>query len=75
MAKKYKNKYKKLKETFEHMDYYFQNTLDDNKRYLNDIRYLEAFIEWKNLTEEYLYFKQNAYEKYDEDLPFPTLTL
>ena len=51
------------------------NITDDNERYLNDLRYLEAFIDWKNLNEEFLYFKKNAYEKYDEDLPFSRLTL
>lgn len=48
---------------------------DDNERYINELRYLESFIEWKNLNEEFLYFKNNAYETYDEDLPFSRLTL
>ena len=46
-----------------------------HNRYLDELRYLEAFIEWRNLNEEFLYFKNNAYEKYDENLPFSRLTL
>lgn len=75
MAKKYKKKYKKLQKSYEFLDSYVHDITNDQKRYINDIRYLEAFIEWKNLNEEFLYFKNNAYEKYDEALPFSSLTL
>ena len=75
MAKKYEKKYKKLKEYYRLLDEHMLDITDDNQRYLDELRYLEAFIEWKNLNEEFYHFKQNAYEKYDEDLPFSRLTL
>ena len=75
MAKKYKKKYKRLEERYDILNKHMLDIMDDNERYLNDLRYLEAFIDWKNLNEEFLYFKKNAYEKYDEDLPFSRLTL
>ena len=75
MAKKYKKKYKRLEERSDILNEHMLDITDDNERYLNDLRYLEAFIDWKNLNEEFLYFKKNAYEKYDEDLPFSRLTL
>ncbi|MCI7532067.1 MAG: hypothetical protein MSA59_04330, partial [Lachnobacterium sp.] len=75
MAKKYKKKYKRLEERYDILNEHMLDITDDNERYLNDLRYLEAFIDWKNLNEEFLYFKKNAYEKYDEDLPFSRLTL
>ena len=75
MAKKYKKKYKRLEERYDILNKHMLDITDDNKRYLKDLRYLEAFIDWKNLYEEFLYFKNNAYEKYDEDLPFSRLTL
>ena len=75
MAKKYKKKYKRLEERYDILNKHMLDITDDNERYLNDLRYLEAFIDWKNLNEEFLYFKKNAYEKYDEDLPFSRLTL
>ena len=75
MAKKYKKKYKRLEERYDILNEHMLDIMDDNERYLNDLRYLEAFIDWKNLNEEFLYFKKNAYEKYDEDLPFSRLTL
>ena len=75
MAKKYKKKYKRLEERNDILNEHMLDITDDNKRYLKDLRYLEAFIDWKNLNEEFLYFKNNAYEKYDEDLPFSRLTL
>ena len=75
MAKKYKKKYKRLEERYDILNEHMLDMTDDNKRYLNDLRYLESFIDWKNLNEEFLYFKKNAYEKYDGDLPFSRLTL
>ena len=75
MAKKYKKKYKRLEERYDILNEQMLDITDDNERYLKDLRYLEAFIDWKNLNEEFLYFKNNAYEKYDEDLPFSRLTL
>lgn len=75
MAKKYKKKYKRLEERYEILKEHMLDITEDNERYLNELRYLEAFIEWKNLNEEFLYFKNNAYEKYDENLPFSRLTL
>ena len=75
MAKKYKKKYKRLEERYDILNEHMLDITDDNEQYLNDLRYLEAFIDWKNLNEEFLYFRNNAYEKYDEDLPFSKLTL
>ena len=75
MAKKYKKKYKRLEERYDILNKHMLDITDDNERYLKDLRYLEAFIDWKNLNEEFLYFKKNAYEKYDEDLPFSRLSL
>ena len=75
MAKKYKKKYKCLEERYNMLNEHMLDITDDNKRYLNDLLYLEAFIDWIKLNEEFLYFKNNAYEKYDEDLPFSRLTL
>ena len=75
MAKKYKKKYKRLEERYEILKEHMLDITEDNERYLNELRYLEAFIEWRNLNEEFLYFKNNAYEKYDENLPFSRLTL
>lgn len=75
MAKKYKKKYHRLSEQYDELNEAMFDILDDNQHYLERLRYLEAFIEWKNLTDEFLYFSKHAYEKTDENLPFPTLTL
>ena len=75
MANKHKKKYKRLEERYDILNEHMLDIMDDNERYLNDLRYLESFIDWKNLNEEFLYFKNNAYEKYDENLPFSRLTL
>ena len=50
--------------------------LEENERiWGKEIHYLYSFISWKHLSEEFEYFRENAQEVYDDDLPFPTLTL
>ena len=50
--------------------------LEDNEYFMSrEINYLYAFIKWKNLSDEFAYFKENAHEKCDDDLPFLTMTL
>lgn len=71
----------KLKYTQISSEYYrdfcneFNSLAEENRRLHEEIHYLEAFIEWKKLMTEFIYFKENAYDKYDEFLPFPTLTI
>ena len=54
MAKKYKKKYKKLKECYRLLDEHMLDITDDNQRYLDELRYLEAFIEWKESVKLFL---------------------
>ena len=42
MAKKYKKKYKRLEERYDILNEHMLDITDDNERYLNDLRYLEA---------------------------------
>ena len=50
--------------------------LEGNERFMSrEINYLYSFITWKNLSDEFTYFKENAHEESDDELPFSTLTL
>ena len=50
--------------------------LEDNECFMSrEINYLYSFITWKNLSDEFAYFKENAHEESDDELPFSTLTL
>ena len=50
--------------------------LEDNECLMSrEKNYLYSFITWKNLSEEFAYFKENAHEESDDKLPFSTLTL
>ena len=50
--------------------------LEDNECFMSrEINYLYSFIARKNLSEEFAYFKENAHEESDDELPFSTLTL
>jgi len=52
-----------------------QSSKENLKIYENELKYLEEFIAYMNLEKEYSYFKKHACEVYDENVPFPRLTL
>ena len=73
-----KNKlYKKckiLQETNDEMSYYLNDYIERINTYDRELRYLQDFIYYKNLENEFNYFSENAVEE-ETDLPFPRLTL
>ena len=73
--KKYKRKYKDLEELFDEMSSHLTNLVEESGYNYAMMKYLEEFIRYKNLSEEFLYFKENAHEEYEDDLPFAKLTL
>lgn len=80
MAKKDKiikvhNLYQNLQERYEEMNDYLLDLIDDHERSTEDLRYLHDFIHYKNLDEEFRYFREHAHEEQDSELPFPYLVL
>ena len=67
--------YQNLQERYEEMNDFLLSLLDDHKRAEEDLKYLNAFIQYKKLGEEFRYFRENAHEEYEPDFPFPYLTL
>jgi hypothetical protein len=67
--------YQNLQERYEEMNDFLLSLLDDHKRAEEDLKYLHAFIHYKKLDDEFRYFRENAHEEYEPDLPFPYLTL
>lgn len=67
--------YQNLQERYEEMNDFLLNLLDDHKRAEEDLKYLNAFIHYKKLDEEFRYFRENAHEEYEPDLPFSYFTL
>ena len=49
--------------------------LDDQDTDHTELRYLNDFIRFKKMDEEYQYFRENAHEEQEENLPFPHFTL
>ena len=58
-------------EICEHVKDLENEAVQDN----NELRYLYEFISYKNLADEYRYFRENAHEEFDDEHPFPNLTL
>ena len=75
MAKRKAFKVQDLYSQLDEMHSVISGLMDDQDKDLAEIRYLSEFISYKGLDEEYRYFCENAHEEYEEDLPFPHLTL
>jgi hypothetical protein len=67
--------YQNLQQRYEKMNDFLMSLLEDTKRNEADLRYLTDFIHYKNLDEEFRYFRENAHEDTESELPFPYLTL
>ncbi len=75
MANGYKKMYIALKEQYQELYEHMREIDDDNHLMSSELGYYADFVKWKNLAEEFNYFRVNAHEEYDEDSPFSTLKL
>lgn len=75
VIKKQKKLYQEFQKLHEEMNDFLSDVLDEQRRDSEELRYLKDFIHYQELEEEYLYFRRNAHEAEDSDLPFPYLTL
>lgn len=64
-----------LQERFSEMSDFLSDLVEECKQNEVDLRYLNEFVRYKKLTDEYQYFRENAHEEYEEDMPFSYLTL
>jgi hypothetical protein len=72
---KEQNIYQNLQDRYQEMNDFLLDLIDDHKRSEEDLRYLSDFIHYKNLDDEFRYFKEHAHENTETDLPFPNLVL
>jgi hypothetical protein len=52
-----------------------RDALDDQRRLHEENRYLEDFIHYKGIDEEFALFQKQAHEETDSDMPFPRLVM
>lgn len=67
--------YQNLQERCTEMSDFISGLVEDCKQNEEDLRYLSEFIRYKKLTDEFQYFRENAHEEFEEDMPFSYLTL
>jgi hypothetical protein len=72
---KEQNTYQNLQDRYSEMSDFMSVLVEDCKQNETDLRYLNEFIRYKKLTDEYQYFRENAHEEYEEDMPFSYLTI
>ena len=72
---KEQNIYQNLQKRYEEMQDYLLGLIEDHKRAEEELRYLNDFVHYKELDEEFHYFLEHAHEEYEPDLPFSYLTL
>ena len=75
VIKKQAKQYQLLQERYEEMNDYLLELIDEHERTKKERRYMSDFIHYKNLDEEFSYFKEHAHEDTDTELPFPYLVL
>ena len=73
--KEQKKLYQRLQNLYGEMSDFLSDVLDEQRRDSEELRYLKDFIHYQELEDEYLYFRRNAHEEENSDLPFPHLTL
>ena len=69
------NIYQSLRECYEEMNDYLLDLIEEHRRTEEDLRYLNDFVHYKKLDEEFRYFREHAHEDENSELPFPYLTL
>ena len=72
---KQKKKYQNLHEHYDEMSDYLNDLIQVHKQTEEEYRYLHDFIHYKNLDEEFEYFREHAHEDENSELPFPYLVL
>lgn len=68
-------RYEALRIYCQEMREHIRDLQDDLEQAQTELHYLHEFICYKKLEDEYSHFEANAHEEYDEDSPFPRLTL
>ena len=51
------------------------STLEEIRRLDKELRYLNDFIHWRNLEQEFRWFQHEAHEETNPDSPFPRLVM
>ena len=75
VIKKQIKQYQHLLERYEEMNEYLLELIEGHNRTKEEHRYMNDFIHYKNLDEEFIYFKEHAHEDTETELPFPYLVL
>ena len=75
MVENYKKMYVQLRKHYQDLYEHMLELGEDNHTMSIELKYYAGYISWKKLNEEFLHFRQNAYEIQDENSPFPTLIL
>lgn len=72
---KLKKLVKNLRRNSEEMSEELREMISSEKSRGEEMRYLEGFISWKGLDDEYAVFRQEAHEETEPGLPFPHLVM
>ena len=67
--------YQNLQERYEEACNYLQDLIKYQETATKELKFLNDFIHYKKLDEEYAYFLENAVEDTDSELPFPYMTI
>lgn len=72
---KEQKKSQSLQERYEEMNNYLLGLIEDHRYAKEDLSYLNDFIHYKKLDEEFRHFREHAHEDENSEFPFPYLML
>lgn len=67
--------YDELEEMYDMACYDANKYMKESYEMSVDIKYLQDYIKWEKLDEEFLYFKKHSHLDTREDVPFPDYIL
>ena len=67
--------YKSLEERFKEACDYISYLSSGSEWMTEELKYLQDFISYKKLTEEYIHFREHAHLEDDPEVPFPSYIL
>jgi len=70
-SQNWKKKYEDLQEQFQEMSDYLAEVVTQQQVQAESIDYLNDYIAYKGLEEDFNYFRENAHRDSDETTPFP----
>lgn len=67
--------YKELEELYDMACFDANKYMKESNELSFNLKYLQDYVKWKGLEDDFIYFKKHAHLDTNEDIPFPDYVL